>query len=172
MGNDETIECITTIRGTYIMTTKSTDIQSAKMQGKCKWAHITKPNTKFEPVWSIDIVLENEELISRLKEKGLNVKTDRDGDFILQIKKKCKNRNGDDLSPPIVLHEGEAFDGLVGNGSTVTVYFGVKPWAMAGRKGVSCFLNKVEVNELVEYKPKGKVDLDFTTETFSDDLPF
>lgn len=153
---------------------KKSESKSAKLSGKCKWAQLDKPNIKFEPMWKITIVLENETLIERLKATGLNVKQDNDGDWVLDIKRKVnsKDKKTGEVkvnNPPVVMYEGEEFHDKIGNGSHVTCEFSVYDWDSFGKKGVGVWLNAVTINELVPYGKK--TDLDFDSEV-SSDVPF
>ena len=51
--------------------------------GKVHWASLTAPNTTYEPVWCIDVSLDEESKVE-LESLGLNVqnKGDDRGDFI------------------------------------------------------------------------------------------
>lgn len=145
--------------------------KSAKITGKCKWASVIKPNTKFDPKWSIDVIIEDKEVANRLEAAGLKVKKDKDGDLILNIKRKTVTKKGDAVKPPIVVdNDGERWDSdiLIGNGSIVTVDFTVYEYESFGNTGYGNWLNKVTVNELVEYSSKGKVDMDFSDKSTVD----
>jgi len=138
--------------------TKSKDKSTmllASVTGTCKWASIIKPNTKFEPQWCIDVVVD-ETKAAKMEKAGLKIKKDTDGDLILKVKRAVTKRNGEAAKPPTVVDaDGMQVEELVGNGSTVTVDFGMFEWEGFGTKGMSTYLNKVTVLNLIPYTSKG-----------------
>ena len=60
---------------------------------KCKWAKVQDVDRKFEPMWSVDIVL-NDKMAMDFQEVGYNVKKDKDGDWVMKCKRKEVTRNG------------------------------------------------------------------------------
>ena len=51
--------------------------------GKCHYASITEPNTKFDPVWSIQVEVNDE---NRSVIEGANLKITNKGDEYLYVK--------------------------------------------------------------------------------------
>lgn len=152
--------------------------------GNCKWASIQKPNTKFEPVWTIDIIVD-EATKGRLEAVGLKTKKDKDGDTIFKIKRKVNKKDGSENSPPEVLDaEGNPFTRLVGNGSKVKVNFSPYDWESFGSSGKNAWLNSVTVLEHVPFEEEDDTDFaeEASTKTsqkpakangeFDDDIPF
>lgn len=129
-----------------------------KLTGKVKWAHVQSPNTKFEPVYSIDLIMENNAMADMLSRKGFNVKEYKDehgtptGERYLQVKRKTKKKSGDDAGAPKVTDEfGAEFNQLIGNGSMCTVGFGGIEWNSSFGSGTAAYLNEVVVLEHVPY---------------------
>lgn len=150
---------------------KKSEATTAKIEGKCKWAAVLKPNTMFEPQWCIDIIIENPELASRLSAAGIAVKEDRDGDTVIKIKRKTHKKSGEPAKPPVVVFEdGSPVEELIGNGSTVVVDFLVYDWSSFGKSGKGTYLNKVTVKDFIPYGEE-KPTLDFTEGTATD-VPF
>jgi hypothetical protein len=70
------------------------------LSGKCHYASITEPNTKFDPVWSIQLEVDKEN--RKLIEKAglpINNKEDERGDFVT-IKRKVMRKDGSQRSAP------------------------------------------------------------------------
>jgi hypothetical protein len=120
--------------------------------GKCYWAKVQAPDTAYEPQWSIDICVDDNNREAILKD-GLTIKNkgDERGDFI-QIRQKVSRRDGTENSPPIILDaQKNPMTKLIGNGSIVNVQYTPFEWSMNGKSGVSPLLKKVQVVNLVPY---------------------
>jgi len=125
--------------------------QNIEITGKCKWAKVQSPDTQYTPCWSIDMILETD-VAQELEKLGIPVKTDKDGDMIIKVKRNVTAKSGKPNDPPEVVDSaGNPFSSMIGNGSTVTVGMAVFDWTHAGKTGVTCFLNKVTVVDLVEF---------------------
>ena len=101
----------------------------ATIQGKAYWASITRPNTTFDPVYQIDLAID-EETAEQFSAKGITVKEDE---------------------PKLVDSSKNPIDVLVGNGSDVKVMFKEYDWNYAGKSGVGLDLQAVQVINLVPY---------------------
>lgn len=139
--------------------------ETSNMTGTAYWAFVTRPNTTFDPCWSIDLAnltaenkkqLEKQGLAGKIKNKG-----DARGDFIT-FKQKVTGANGKEFKAPwVVDKDGSDFTSTIGNGSKVTVQYTIRPWAHANKAGISADLRKVQVLDLVEYNPDTDVvDID------------
>jgi len=120
--------------------------------GKCYWAKVHAPDTNFEPVWSIDICVDDNNREAIMKD-GLAIKNkgDERGDFV-QIKQKVNRRDGTENDAPVVLDaQKQPMTKLIGNGSIVNVMYTPYEWNMNGKSGVSPLLKKVQVVNLVSY---------------------
>lgn len=133
---------------------------SYTLTGECKWAHVQKPNTTYEPVYSIDVIIDDPKMEAVLAKHGFRIKAYKDGSGkYLTVKRKVTNRKGETVPPPKVVDENgaEIFD-LIGNGSIVTVTFDGIEWSNSSfGSGTSAYLKEVEVHELKEFAKK--VDL-------------
>lgn len=123
------------------------------ISGKAYWASVVSPNTTYEPVYSVDVCLD-EDTKSLVESLGLTVqnKGDDRGDFV-KIKRKVYKRDGSERPSPIVKDsQNNNWDGsLIGNGSMVNVKFATYEWEYNKKKGVASDLMALQVVDLVEY---------------------
>lgn len=146
----------------------------ATLKGKSCWSYLNTPDTKFEPCWRIDLVVDAEEA-RKAKELGLKIhRTDELKDpvsaalgqyrikFVRYVNGRGK-RKGTQNQPPIAMDvDNNELTDIIGNGSDVIVGFRLFEWNNKFGKGISADLEKVKVLNLVEYVPKDKVDEDDT----------
>lgn len=122
-----------------------------KIKGYAKWASVHSPNTTFEPVWSIDLVI-SEASADALKKLGLKPKKDKDGDLVYKFKRKVNRVDGDtNEQPKCVDKANQPFYKLIGNGSEVIVLFSTYEWSNKFGSGVGADLKGVQVLELVSF---------------------
>lgn len=148
------------------------------LSGKSHWATIATPNTTFEPVWSIDLALEGEEL-NKAQKMGLTIKNKSDdrGDFVT-IKRKVNRKDGSQNQAPSLVDANKNDMGttLIGNGSDVNVLLKTYEWEYAGKSGVGAELQKVQVINLIPYGDGEDFDVvpdgHSTVDTLDDDIPF
>lgn len=123
------------------------------ISGKAYWAAIIEPNTTFEPVWSVDISLD-EKTKAIVEKDGLTVKNKGDdrGDFVT-LKRKVMKKDGTSRNGPTVKdsHNQPWGDQLIGNGSLVNVKYQPFEWKYAGKAGKSADLMAIQVVSLVSY---------------------
>ena len=115
------------------------------------WANITTPNTRFEPKYSIDLVVDNDTAQS-LKKEGFNVKFDKEEGPTITIKRNVNGPNGMIRKAPKLLDGSKnEMDCLVGNVSKVKVQ--ARPWEMTrnGQDFKGLELQAVQVIDLVQY---------------------
>jgi hypothetical protein len=119
---------------------------------KVKWAALQEPDTKFEPCWKIDIII-TEEQANNLKAVGFKCRQDSDGDWILRAKKKVRTKSGKAQRAPLVVgRDGRTpITDNVGNGSLCNVNVYAKYVEVAGVTHLPCYLNEVQVIDLVPY---------------------
>ena len=123
----------------------------AILEGSVKWASITTPNTKFEPVYTVDLIVD-EETANDFAARGHKVKQHDEGPALV-IKRKVNGPNGMIRNAPRLLDQNKQDINLaVGNGSKVRVQCSEFDWEYAGKTGKSLDLQGVQVIELVEYK--------------------
>lgn len=131
--------------------------------GKTKWAKVQKPDDKFGEQWQLPLYMD-EKSWKDYEKSGirLEVKKDKEtGEPFVTFRRKVKEMNWkkgamQENSPPKVLIANEygeyvPFDGLIGNGSAVSVKVDV----FDTRNGKGHRLVAVGVDDLVEYNPDG-----------------
>jgi hypothetical protein len=137
-----------------------------------KWAATQRPDTKFESVWKINIILTDEQA-TKLKSVGFRVKTDKDGDQILTARRKTQTKSGDPIAPPTVVgRDGTTrFTEELGNGSVVNVRVWCKYKQVSGETYLPAYLNEIQVIEHIPYGGGGFGDVD-SDEAAKSDLDF
>lgn len=123
------------------------------LSGKAYWASIVEPNTTYEPVWQVDVTVD-EETKQKLESIGLSVKNKGDdrGDFF-SCRRKVVKRDGSKRDAPRVIDAKKMpWDNrLIGNGSAVKVKIQPYEYAYAGKAGVSADFMAMQVIDLVPY---------------------
>lgn len=131
----------------------------AIVKGKCLWAKVQQPDTKFDPngVWSIDLIPERAEDLEYFRSKGYKVKTTDKGEETVQFKRKVKRANGgENQKPKVVNAHKEPVESLIGNGSVVNVQYQEYSGTNSFGPYQGLELKGVQVLELVEYgEPDG-----------------
>ena len=126
--------------------------------GIAYWASVRNPNLKFEPVYTVDILV-NEEVAAKYEGRGFKVKTLVVNDEVLgkalQIKRKVNGPNGLVRKAPKLVDENKTpldDDILVGNGSKVRVQF--NEWEVSNKYGDFKGLDfqGMQVLDLISYK--------------------
>jgi|TARA_R110000803_G_scaffold119915_1_gene188151 hypothetical protein len=147
--------------------------------GKCHYASITEPNTKFEPVWSIQVEVDDNNR-SVIESAGLTItnKGDDRGEFVT-IKRKVERKDGTQRQGPLVKDsQNNNWDGkLIANGSVVNVKAVPFEWSYAGKSGVSADLAAVQIVDFIEYAGGGGDDFavvpgGYVTKNVEEDIPF
>lgn len=130
----------------------------AIVEGKAYWASITRPNEKFEPMWRIDLAVDDKTASEFQKEGfqiGETVVDNQTIKNIIKFKRKVNKANGDkNQQPQLVDAEKNPLDKIVGNGSKVKVMYKSYDWNYKGKTGKGLDLQAVQVLDLVEYTPK------------------
>ena len=128
----------------------------AIQEGIAYWANVTTPNTKFEPVYTVDLVVD-EDVANDYESRGFKVKTLTVNDEVvgraINIKRKVNGPNGMvRKSPKLLDRNKEAIDEIVGNGSRVKVQF--NEWEVENKYGNFKGLDfqAMQVLDLVSYK--------------------
>ena len=123
----------------------------AILEGSVKWASITTPNTKFEPVYTIDLIVD-EETANDFASRGHKVKQHDEGPALV-IKRKVNGPNGMTRPAPRLLNTSkQEINTAVGNGSKVRVQY--NEYSGEGKYGpyTGLDLQAVQVIDLVPYK--------------------
>ncbi len=126
------------------------------LHGTTKWAKLRKPDEKYSN-FQLPLYMDDKswDLFGTLG-LGLKRRTDEDGEYAVfkrPVSKLIKNEVVE-FGPPKVLNaDNSEFDGLVGNGSEVTIKICVYDTI----KGPGHRLESVRVEKLVEYNPPREV---------------
>lgn len=97
----------------------------AIVSGTAYWASVTTPNTTYEPVYTVNLVVDDETAES-FKSRGYSVKEMDEGQALV-IKRKVNGPNGMvRQAPKLVDAQKNPLDERVGNGSKVKVQY--KEW--------------------------------------------
>lgn len=120
------------------------------LSGKTKWAKVRKPDDKYNN-FQVPLYL-NPESMKVYDTLGLSLskKEDEEGTFVTfkrPVSKLIKNELVNFGPPKVVNADNSEFDGLIGNGSEVTVKVAVYDTM----KGPGHRLESVRVEKLVEY---------------------
>ena len=130
----------------------------AIIEGTAYWASLTRPNEKFEPMWRLDLAVDDkteEDLKGQGITVGETVIDEQTISNIVRFKRKVSKANGDkNTQPTLVDANKEPLDKIVGNGSKVNVMYKSYPWNFKGKTGIGLDLQAVKVLDLVEYIPQ------------------
>ncbi len=123
-----------------------------KIKGIANWASVLIPNTKFDPVYCVDLTV-TEEQSNELKGQGLKPKKNKDGEWVIKFKRKVMKNDGTYNDKPALVDSGRnPITCSVGNGSTVNVQYSVYEWSNSFGSGIGADFSGLQVLELVEYK--------------------
>lgn len=134
-----------------------------------RWAQVLTPDTRFEPVWTIEAILtedHKDQLIAESKSvdpkgKGVKIKEDDNGNPIFRFRRKVNKADGSgENQPPLVCGPGgkdDKWDKLIGNGSICNIQYRAVPYENKFGKGVILDLKGVQV---VHHVPYGAQDGD------------
>ena len=136
---------------------KFEEMYTFKLEGiKCMYPRLFQPDTKFESVWKVDLILP-QKLADEMAAVGFNVRQKDYGDGevnVITAKRKTHKRNGDPMYPPNVYDADAArWDEAVaiGNGSVLNVQVAAQYREVGGKTRLPLYLNAVQVVELVPY---------------------
>jgi hypothetical protein len=122
----------------------------AIVEGVAMWASVTTPNTTYTPVYTVNLIVD-EEVANDFRSRGFKVK-DMDEGPALIIKRKVNGKDGSVNSAPKLLDRNkQPLNVSVGNGSKVRVQY--KEWESTWNgtlyKGLD--FQAMQVIDLVEY---------------------
>lgn len=122
----------------------------AIVEGVAMWASVTTPNTTYTPVYTVNLIVD-EEVANDFRSRGFKVK-DMDEGPALIIKRKVNGKDGSINSAPKLLDRNkQPLNVSVGNGSKVRVQY--KEWESTWNgtlyKGLD--FQAMQVIDLVEY---------------------
>ena len=122
----------------------------AVLEGTAYWAFVTSPNTKYDPCYSVNLVVD-EATAQNFEDRGFPVKQMDEGPAVV-IKRKVNGPNGMiRKAPGLIDNRKQEIDVTVGNGSHVKVQY--KEWESQwnGRTYKGLDFMKMQVLKLVEY---------------------
>ena len=128
----------------------------AIQEGIAYWASVTTPNTKFEPVYTVDLVV-SDEVANDFESRGFRVKDLTVNDEVvgrsINIKRKVNGPNGMVRKAPLLMDTDKVpLDENVGNGSKVKVQY--NEWEATNKFGTFKGLDfqAMQVIDLISYK--------------------
>jgi hypothetical protein len=130
----------------------------AVVNGTAYWASIKTPNTKFEPVYTINLVVD-EDTANDFASRGHKIKQMDEGPSII-IKRKVNGPNGMVRTAPRLLDaDKNEVNYSVGNGSKVRVQFNEYQGENKYGPYSGLDLQAVQVLDLVEYRAEDGAEL-------------
>jgi|TARA_R100001086_G_C11772069_1_gene241126 hypothetical protein len=130
----------------------------AVVNGTAYWASIKTPNTKFEPVYTINLVVD-EDTANDFASRGHKIKQMDEGPSIV-IKRKVNGPNGMVRTAPRLLDaDKNEVNYSVGNGSKVRVQFNEYQGENKYGPYTGLDLQAVQVIDLVEYRAEDGAEL-------------
>tara|TARA_R100001198_G_scaffold37425_1_gene20375 strand:- start:1077 stop:1490 length:414 start_codon:yes stop_codon:yes gene_type:complete len=130
----------------------------AVVNGTAYWASIKTPNTKFEPVYTINLVVD-EDTANDFASRGHKIKQMDEGPSII-IKRKVNGPNGMVRTAPRLLDaDKNEVNYSVGNGSKVRVQFNEYQGENKYGPYTGLDLQAVQVIDLVEYRAEDGAEL-------------
>lgn len=141
----------------------------AIVQGTAYWASIKRPNTTYEPVYSVNLVVD-EETASDFKRRGFKIKDMNEGPAIIIKRKVNGGPKGTREPPKLYDRMKNEIDVEVGNGSKVKVSY--REWEMdrAGQHYQGLEFIALQVLDLVPYSSGGGADEFDIEESLEDEL--
>jgi hypothetical protein len=124
------------------------------LQGALYWASITNPNTTYEPVYSVNVIVD-EDTATDFKKRGFRIK-DMDEGPALVIKRKVSGPNGMTRAAPKLFDKSKnEVDVSVGNGTIGKVQY--KEWEVVrqGETYRGLDLQAVQILDLVSFNQAG-----------------
>ncbi len=132
-------------------------------EGLAYWASVTVPNRRYEPVYQVNLVLD-QDTAEKYRSEGYTIRDMEEGPALV-IKRKVNGPNGMIRQAPKLFDvDKKPLDELIGNGSKVKVQFSSYDWEYKGKAGKSLDFQAMQVLDLVEYEgrsPDG-AELGFT----------
>jgi hypothetical protein len=130
----------------------------AVVNGTAYWASIKTPNTKFEPVYTVNLVVD-EDTANDFASRGHKIKQMDEGPSLI-IKRKVNGPNGMVRTAPRLLDaEKNEVNYSVGNGSKVRVQFNEYHGENKYGPYTGLDLQAVQVLDLVEYRAEDGAEL-------------
>ena len=119
-------------------------------EGLAYWASVTTPNTRYEPVYQVNLIVD-QDIAEKYRAEGCTIRDMEEGPALV-IKRKVNGPNGMIRQAPKLFDvEKKPLDELIGNGSKVNVHYTTYEWEFKGRAGVSADLRAIQVTDLIPY---------------------
>ena len=141
----------------------------AVVEGRAYWASVTTPNTKYTPVYSVNLVVDDS-VADDFRSKGFPVK-DMDEGPALIIKRKVNGPNGMVRQAPKLLDKNKnTMNVSVGNGSLVKVQY--KEWETTwnGTQYKGLDFQAMQVLDLIEYAAPDGEEFESYDDEMEDEL--
>ena len=120
-------------------------------EGLAYWASVTTPKTRYEPVYQVNLVVD-QDTAEKYRAEGCSIRDMEEGPALV-IKRKVNGPNGMIRQAPKLFDaDKKPLDELIGNGSKVKIKFNPYDWEYAGKTGKSLDFQAMQVLELVEYE--------------------
>tara|TARA_R100001244_G_scaffold40908_1_gene36811 strand:- start:1979 stop:2392 length:414 start_codon:yes stop_codon:yes gene_type:complete len=130
----------------------------AVVEGTAYWASIKTPNTKFEPVYTVNLVVD-EDTANDFASRGHKIKQMDEGSSII-IKRKVNGPNGMvRVAPRLLDVDKNEVNYAVGNGSKIRVQYNEYEGENKYGPYTGLDLQAVQVLDLVEYRSEDGAEL-------------
>jgi len=137
-----------------------------------QWAHIQQPDTRYDPVWKVDVVVNDEVMDNINKEikeyaekvgmtyKKFKAKLNDNDDKVITLKRNVNRSDGGENNAPVCVGTVKdeltgklvAITELVGNGSICNVQYSLFKWGPNKfGSGISLDFKGLQVKSLVSY---------------------
>ena len=127
-------------------------------EGIVKWASISTPNTRYEPGYTVDLIV-SDEVANDFASRGHKIKQHDEGPAIV-IKRKVNGPNGMERPAPRLLDQNKQdINVAVGNGSRVKVQFNEYEGENQYGPYRGLDLQAVQILDLVEYRSADGAEL-------------
>ena len=141
--------------------------------GIINWMRIESPDTKYKPVYSVDLVVDKAES-KRLKGLGLTLKKNKEGQEYIKFKRDVSWPSGDPKAKPKVFDkDGNILSVLVGNGSEGEIQFQIIEGKNKFGEYKKVDLQAVKISKLIAFGGSVSADgAEFGFEEEEEDSPF
>jgi len=141
----------------------------AIVEGTAYWASVKRPNTTYEPVYSVNLVV-NDDTAADFKRRGFTVKDMQEGPAVIIKRKVNGGPKGTREPPKLYDRMKNEIDVEVGNGSKVKVQY--REWEMdrGGKTYQGLEFLAMQVIDLVPYSSGGVGDEFDVEESLEDEL--
>jgi hypothetical protein len=130
----------------------------AVVEGTAYWASIKTPNTRFEPVYTVNLVVD-EDTANDFASRGHKIKQMDEGSSII-IKRKVNGPNGMvRVAPRLLDVDKNEVNYAVGNGSKIRVQYNEYEGENKYGPYTGLDLQAVQVLDLVEYRSEDGAEL-------------